>query len=165
MCLALKKLCLMCLSTARGHLTWCQSEGQVMGLPGGKHLGNSSFLQKTDDRVLRPFSGKMYSLRRERLKFLKDSNIYIHIYIYIYLICILYWSILAQTIKNLPKVQQIRFNPWVGKTPWRGKWQHTPVFLPGKSHGQRSLVGYSPWGHKRVKCDWASNTFTFFITD
>ena len=37
------------------------------------------------------------------------------------------------------------FNPWVRKIPWRRKWQSTPVFLPGKSHGQRSLVGYSPW--------------------
>ena len=35
-----------------------------------------------------------------------------------------------------------------GKIPWRRKWQSTPVFLPGKSHGQRSLVVYSPWGHK-----------------
>ena len=40
------------------------------------------------------------------------------------------------------------FNPWVGKIPWRRKWQPPPVFLPGQSHGQRSLVGYSPWGHK-----------------
>ena len=39
-------------------------------------------------------------------------------------------------------------NPWVGKIPWRRKWQPTPVFLPGESHGQRSLVGYSPWGPK-----------------
>ncbi|CAI9169407.1 unnamed protein product [Rangifer tarandus platyrhynchus] len=38
------------------------------------------------------------------------------------------------------------FDPWVGKFPWRRKWQPAPVFLPGKSHGQRSLVGYSPWG-------------------
>ena len=44
-----------------------------------------------------------------------------------------------------------RFYPWVGKVPWRRKWQPTPVFLPGKSHGQRSLVGYSPWGRKRVR--------------
>ena len=36
------------------------------------------------------------------------------------------------------------FDPWVGKIPWRRAWQPTPVFLPGKSHGQRSLVGYSP---------------------
>ena len=38
--------------------------------------------------------------------------------------------------------------PWVGKIIWRRKWQYTPVLLPGKSHGQRSLVGYSPWGRK-----------------
>ena len=40
------------------------------------------------------------------------------------------------------------FHPWVGKIPWRRKWQLTPVFLPGESHGQRSLAGYSPWGLK-----------------
>ena len=39
-----------------------------------------------------------------------------------------------------------RFNPWVGKIPWRREWQCTLVFLPEVSHGQRSLVGYSPWG-------------------
>ena len=37
-----------------------------------------------------------------------------------------------------------RFNPWVGKIRWRRRWQPTPVFLPEISHGQRSLVGYSP---------------------
>ena len=36
------------------------------------------------------------------------------------------------------------FNPWVRKIPWRRKWHSTPVFLPGESHGHRSLVGYSP---------------------
>ena len=41
-----------------------------------------------------------------------------------------------------------RFDPWVRKIPWRRKWQPTPVFLPGESHGQRSLAGDSPWGHK-----------------
>ena len=40
------------------------------------------------------------------------------------------------------------FDPWVGKIPWRWAWQPTPVLLPGESHGQRSLMGYSPWGHK-----------------
>ena len=43
-----------------------------------------------------------------------------------------------------------RLNLWVGKIPWRRKWQPTLVFLSGKSPGQRSLVGYSPWGCKRV---------------
>ena len=42
------------------------------------------------------------------------------------------------------------FNPWVGKIPWRRKWQPTPVFLPGESHGQRSLAGCSPWGLKEL---------------
>ena len=40
------------------------------------------------------------------------------------------------------------FSPWVGKISWRRKWQPTPVFLPGESHGWRSLIGYSPWGLK-----------------
>ena len=43
-----------------------------------------------------------------------------------------------------------RFDPWVRKIPWRRRWQSTPVFLPGKSHGQRSLVGYGPQGHKEL---------------
>ena len=42
-----------------------------------------------------------------------------------------------------------RFDPWVGTILWRRKWQPTPVFLPGKSHGQRSLVGYSLCGRKK----------------
>ena len=37
---------------------------------------------------------------------------------------------------------------WVGRISWRRKWQPTPVFLPGESHGKRSLAGYSPWGHR-----------------
>ena len=41
-----------------------------------------------------------------------------------------------------------RFNPWVGKIPWRRIWQPTAVFCCGEFHGQRSLVGYSPWDHK-----------------
>ena len=40
------------------------------------------------------------------------------------------------------------FDSWVGKIPWRREWLPTPVFWPGESHGQRSLVGCSPWGHK-----------------
>ena len=40
------------------------------------------------------------------------------------------------------------FVPWVWKIPWRRAWQPTSIFLPGESHGQRSLAGYNPWGHK-----------------
>ena len=41
-----------------------------------------------------------------------------------------------------------RFDPWVGKILWRRKWWPTPTFLPGKSHGQRILAHYRPWGHE-----------------
>ena len=46
--------------------------------------------------------------------------------------------------------KRCRYDPWVGKIPWKRKWQHTPVFLPGEFHGQRSQVGCSPWGHKEL---------------
>ena len=49
---------------------------------------------------------------------------------------------------NADRCKRCGFDAWVGKIPWKKKWQPTPVFLPGQSHGQRSLVGYSPWGHK-----------------
>ena len=50
------------------------------------------------------------------------------------------------------------FESWVGKIPWRRKWQPTPVFLPEKFQGQRSLVGYSPWGHKESMHEWHTIT-------
>ena len=52
------------------------------------------------------------------------------------------------------------FDPRVGKIPWRRAWQPTPVFFAGESHGQRSLVPYSPWGHK--ECDTTEQLNTFF---
>ena len=48
------------------------------------------------------------------------------------------------------------FDPWVGKIPRRRKWQPIPIFLPEKPYGQRSLAGYSPWGHKRVRHNLAT---------
>ena len=56
------------------------------------------------------------------------------------------------------------FNPWVGKTPWRRAWQPTPVFLPGESHGQRRLVGYSPWGRKESDMTEELTLSLFFPT-
>ena len=49
-------------------------------------------------------------------------------------------------VKSLPAMQE----PWVRKIPRRREWQPTPGFFPGESHGQRTLVGYSPWGHKQL---------------
>ena len=61
-------------------------------------------------------------------------------------------SQVALVVKNLPaNTGGIRrgFDTWVRKIPWRRKWQPTPVFLPGESHGQRRLAGYSPQGHTK----------------
>ena len=58
-------------------------------------------------------------------------------------------SLVAQMVKNLPAMWKTqRFDPWVGKIPWRREWLPTPVFSTGEFCGQRSLVGYSPWSHK-----------------
>ena len=68
---------------------------------------------------------------------------------------------MAQQIKNLPAMQETkrcRFDPLVGKIPWRRKWQPTPVFLPGQSYGQESLVGYSPQGVKESDTTEQLNT-------
>ena len=60
----------------------------------------------------------------------------------------LYTSLLAQTVKRLSTMQETRVQALGWEDPWRRKWQSTPVLLPGKSHGQRRLVGYSLWGRK-----------------
>ena len=56
--------------------------------------------------------------------------------------------------------RRCRFDPQVRKVSWRRKLQPTPVFLLGKSHGQRSLAGYSPWGHKRLGHNLQTKTMT-----
>ena len=59
-------------------------------------------------------------------------------------------SQVAQAVKNLPAMQETGSDRWVRKIPWRREWQLTPIFLPEKFHGQRSLAGYSPWGRKEL---------------
>ena len=56
----------------------------------------------------------------------------------------------AQRVKRLPTVKQTQVWSLGQEIPWRRKWQPNPVFLPGKSYGQKSLVGYTPWGHKEL---------------
>ena len=55
---------------------------------------------------------------------------------------------MAYMVKNLFAYRRPGFNPWARKIPWKRAWQSTLVFLPGEPHGQRSLVGHSPGGHK-----------------
>ena len=52
--------------------------------------------------------------------------------------------LVAQMVKNPSACRTPGFDPWVGKIPWRRAWQPTPLFLPGESHGQRSLADYGP---------------------
>ena len=59
-------------------------------------------------------------------------------------------SLVAQTVKNLPAMQETQVPSLVGKIPWRREWQPIPVFLPGEFHGKRSLEGYNPWSHKEL---------------
>ena len=62
----------------------------------------------------------------------------------------------SSTVNNPPVVQEMcGFHPWVRKIPWRRTWQPTPVFLPGESHGQRSLAGYSPQDQKELDMEKA----------
>jgi len=68
--------------------------------------------------------------------------------------------LVVHIVKNLPAKKKKKriclqcrrpgFDPWFGKIPWRRGWLPTPIFFPGESHGQRSLVGYSPWSGKEL---------------
>ena len=59
------------------------------------------------------------------------------------------------------KCRRCGFDPWVGKIPWRRDWLPIPIFLPGESHGQRSLAGYSSWGRKESDTiEWLTLSLT-----
>ena len=60
------------------------------------------------------------------------------------------WLSGKEPICQCRRQRRCRFDPWAGKIPWRRAWWPTPVFLSGESRGQRSLVDYSPWGHKEL---------------
>ena len=68
------------------------------------------------------------------------------------------WSSGKESACQCRRGKRHRFNLWVGKIPWRRAWQPIPVFLPGESHGQRSLAGYSPRGHTEL--DTAEKAYT-----
>ena len=72
-------------------------------------------------------------------------------------------SLVAQTHCICPQCGRPGFDPWVGKIPWRRKWQPTPVLLPRKFHGWRSLVGYSPWGRKELDTTKQLHFFSFTL--
>ena len=59
-------------------------------------------------------------------------------------------SLVAQMARNLSAMQETQIGSLGLEDPWRREWLSTPVFLPVEFHGQRSLVGYSPWSHKEL---------------
>ena len=74
-------------------------------------------------------------------------------------------SLVAQMVKNLPAMKETQVRSLGQKIPWRREWLPTPVFLPGDSHGQRSLAGYSPWGHKELNMtEQLTLSFSVFST-
>ena len=95
---------------------------------------------------------KLYFNKKGKMYNITMYILYIYIYIYIYMHIHIFTdrtSPAAPMVKNLSTVQETRFNSWARKIPWRRKWQPTQIFLPGEFHGQRSLTGYSSWGHKQ----------------
>ena len=73
-------------------------------------------------------------------------------------------SLVTQRVRNL-QCGKPRFDPWVGKIPWRRDWQPTPVFLPGEFHRQRSLAGYSPWGRRESDTTGRLSTHMIFFRE
>ena len=72
------------------------------------------------------------------------------------------WCYWQRTHCQCRKCKRRGFDPWIGKIPWRRTWQPTPLFLPGESHGQTSLAGYSPMSRKesdRTEVTWPAQAF------
>ena len=79
--------------------------------------------------------------------------------------CVIYWF----SGKKIPcQYRRPRFNPSIGRSPWRGKWQPSPVFLPEKSHEPKSLVGCSPWVLKELnvtqQLNWTESTVNWLYS-
>ena len=90
--------------------------------------------------------------------------VYIYIYIYMYIYIYIYSS--KESACQYRRFRRHSFDLWVGKIPWSRKWQPTPVFLPGKSHEQRSLADYSPRGCKELDTSERLNTqYVSYVLD
>ena len=79
-----------------------------------------------------------------------NSLNYINLFFFSSCYYLIWDSLVAQTVKHLSAMQETQVRSLGGKILWSRKWQPSPVFLPGKSHGRWSLVGYCPWGRKEL---------------
>ena len=129
-------------SLRRGSLMWVRGRERV---PGSSRAKEGSSHKCELARGLFPRLGALSSLRPRK------PDVAPHLAAPIA-------AMASQVVKNPPAntggIMRLGFHPWIGMIPWRRAWQPTPVFLPGESHGQRSLVGYSPWG-RRVRHNWS----------
>ena len=87
-------------------------------------------------------NNELYSYTYNFNQVFENVNAYTNLYVFVYK----YFN--KEFTCQRRKHKRHGFDPWVRKLPWTREWQPTPVFLPGEFHGQRSLVGYSPWGGK-----------------
>jgi len=78
------------------------------------------------------------------------------------IVWLLRWLSSKESACQYRKCRRLRFDTWVGSILQRRKWQLTPVFFPGESHGQRSLEGYSPWGCKESDTTEHSQMILYF---
>ena len=127
--------------------TWHEIQttmGSTAGSPGGTDLGKclSSLVPPWKKGRFREGCGRPYSPPLQAMKVMSQVCTVISI-----------WHILGFPGGSAGKESACNagdpgFDSWLGKIPWRRKWQPTPAFLPGESHGQRSLVAYSPWDCK-----------------
>ena len=122
------------------HFSYCPSKAPC--ILKGVVQDNSLVLRMVVQSVTRIFPCSPWSWK---ISSIKSSALYFWV-----------WKWDMQFLKKSSKRRG--FYPWVEKIPWRRKWQPTLGYLPGKFHGQRSLVGYSPWRHKTVGHDWAQHT-------
>ena len=77
----------------------------------------------------------------------------------------LYWGFPSGSVgkESICQCRRCRFDPWVVTIPWRRAWQPTAVFLPGESHEQRSLAGYSPQGQKELDTTEANEHVCMYL--
>ena len=120
-------------------------------LPRGKHL-LSSWMQSPFTGILGPRRGNLSPLPPLSPMFAMNYEAVCHELNFFIFSCkpALHFLLVAQMVKNWLHCRRPRFCPWVGKIPWKREWQPTPVFLTIEFHGQRSLVGYSPWSRKEL---------------
>ena len=117
-------------------------------------LCTDSLEEYTKDFIIVVFAEDLGSekkkVRESLLFFFHFSTFYFIYFHFVGSSLVVRTSLVAHMVKNLPPMQEIQVQYLGQQIPWRREWLPPPLFLLGELHGQRSLVGYSPWGHKEL---------------